>query len=100
LDQKAKPWNSAVSADTGGVIYRKWRQQEEKKKPWFKSFDKSESLGDIEDLQMGCTARFSEVPSGQFQVRPRMALFSTKAYVYLLLVFAILIFSIYYYFFN
>ena len=38
LDQGARPWNSAVSADTGGVLYRKWRQKEERQKPWFASF--------------------------------------------------------------
>merc|ERR1712137_116360 len=91
LDQGAKPWNSAVSADTGGVIYRKWRQKEEKEKPWFTSFAKSTNgIGDIEDVYKGCSAQFSQVPSSQFHVRSRTSLFPpnvVKIFAALLFVF-------------
>ena len=38
LNQGAKAWNTSVSADTGGVLYRKWRDRAEKSNPWFGNF--------------------------------------------------------------
>mmetsp|Transcript_69480 Transcript_69480/g.104849 ORF Transcript_69480/g.104849 Transcript_69480/m.104849 type:complete len:265 (+) Transcript_69480:80-874(+) len=79
LDQGARPWNSVVSADTGGVIYRKWRQKQEKEKPWFRSFSKnSQEITDIEEIHQGCSAQYAEVPSGKFKVRERLPLFPDR----------------------
>ena len=39
LLQGAKAWNTAVSADTAGVLYRKFRDRAEKTNPWFGGFN-------------------------------------------------------------
>ena len=87
LGQGANPWKTAVSADTAGVLYRKWRDSAEKLNPWFGSYNarkymalasssSSSGLSDIEDLdQSSCSVRFAEPPSSRFKVRPNLPLF-------------------------
>eukprot|EP00012_Vannella_robusta_P000637 CAMPEP_0206188882 /NCGR_PEP_ID=MMETSP0166-20121206/3850_1 /ASSEMBLY_ACC=CAM_ASM_000260 /TAXON_ID=95228 /ORGANISM="Vannella robusta, Strain DIVA3 518/3/11/1/6" /LENGTH=411 /DNA_ID=CAMNT_0053604717 /DNA_START=112 /DNA_END=1347 /DNA_ORIENTATION=+ len=100
LDQGARPWNSAVSADTGGVLYRKWRQKEERQKPWFASFaQNADNIGDIEEVYKGCAVQFSEVPSSQFRERERLPLFPPKVFRAMVIAFAAFLLSILYYFY-
>ena len=53
LLQGARPWNTAVSADTGGVIYRKWRERAERSKPWFGGYSASGYLQMANELKEG-----------------------------------------------
>jgi hypothetical protein len=53
LLQGARPWNTAVSADTGGVIYRKWRERAERSKPWFGGYSASGFIQMSNELKEG-----------------------------------------------
>lgn len=74
LRQGARAWNSAVRADTGGVLYRKWREKAEKQKPWFKGFKAiGSSSGDMEDFQAADDETLFDVPAtSKFQPRDRL----------------------------
>jgi len=103
LFQGANPWNSAVSADVGGVLYRKWRQRQDKIDFWFKSYSlkiqnepaaENQTI-DMEDLNPEYATRFAESPSSKFLVRERIGLFpnSVKLTFVLLLLCVLLYFT-------
>ena len=103
LLQGALPWKSMVSADSGGVMYRKWRSKTEKNRPWFGGFSANSILQlknkgelpstDIEDLVSSCVSLYDTPATSQFRPRKRMPLIPPTYYYYLVLIIILIIFT-------
>lgn len=101
LLQGALPWKSSVSADTGGLLYRKWRAKTEKNKPWFGGFSANNILQlrnngelpftEIEDLVTSCVSLYAEPASSQFKTRGRLPLIPPTYWYYIFAILSILI---------